>query len=222
MADLAYEIEGNKVKKEVTETEMMVQIIRKQKEIELAEQESLRKEKELEATVKRSSEADKYQAIQEAQAKSEAIKLEGQAKSEAMRLEGMAKVDIIRETGKAEAEAMMKKAEAFKQYSEAAVLQMVVEKLPELARAIAEPLSKTEKIVIIDGGKGENGGGASRVTGYVTDIMTKVPETVKATTGIDLLSILQGIGKKEDSKEIEESYSKVIETNSINEQDIEG
>ncbi|SUY46120.1 flotillin [Clostridium putrefaciens] len=222
MADLAYEIEGNKVKKEVTETEMMVQIIRKQKEIELAEQESLRKEKELEATVKRSSEADKYQAIQEAQAKSEAIKLEGQAKSEAMRLEGMAKVDIIRETGKAEAEAMMKKAEAFKQYSEAAVLQMVVEKLPELARAIAEPLSKTEKIVIIDGGKGENGGGASRVAGYVTDIMTKVPETVKATTGIDLLSILQGIGKKEDAKEIEETYSKAIEANSINEQDIEG
>ncbi|MBU5591486.1 flotillin family protein [Clostridium sp. MSJ-4] len=212
VADLAYEIEANKVKKEVTETEMMVQIIRKQKEIELAEQESLRKEKELEATVKKESEADKYQAIQEAQAKAEAIKLEGEAKAEAMRLEGMAKVEIIRETGKAEAEAMMKKAEAFKQYNEAAVLQMVVEKLPDLAKAIAEPLAKTEKIVIIDGGKGESQGGASKVAGYVTDIMTKVPETVKATTGIDLLSILKGMGNREElnDKEIEEVNKEVI------------
>lgn len=203
VADLAYEIEANKVKKEVTETEMMVQIIRKQKEIELAEQEALRKEKELEATVKKEAEADKYQYIQEAQAKSEAIKLEGQAKSEAMRLEGMAKVDIIRETGKAEAEAMLKKAEAFKQYNEAAMLQMVIEKLPDLAKSIAEPLSKTEKIVIIDGGKGESQGGASKVAGYVTDIMAKVPETVKATTGIDLIGILQGMANKEETKEVE-------------------
>lgn len=199
VADLAYEIEANKVKKEVTETEMMVQIVRKQKEIELAEQEALRKEKELEATVKKEAEAEKYQYIQEAQAKSEAIKLEGQAKAEAMRLEGMAKVEIIRETGKAEAEAMFKKAEAYKQYNEAAMLQMIIEKMPELARAIAEPLSKTEKIVVIDSGNGA--GGASKVSGYVTDIMTKVPETIKATTGIDLLGMLQNIANKEEKKE---------------------
>lgn len=199
VADLAYEIEANKVKKEVTETEMMVQIVRKQKEIELAEQEALRKEKELEATVKKEAEAEKYQYIQEAQAKAEAIKLEGQAKAEAMRLEGMAKVDIIRETGKAEAEAMFKKAEAYKQYNEAAMLQMIIEKMPDLARAIAEPLSKTEKIVVIDSGNGS--GGASKVSGYVTDIMTKVPETIKATTGIDLLGMLQNIANKEEKKE---------------------
>ncbi|WP_055666740.1 flotillin family protein [Desnuesiella massiliensis] len=199
VADLAYEIEANKVKKEVTETEMMVQIVRKQKEIELAEQEALRKEKELEATVKKEAEAEKYQYIQEAQAKSEAIKLEGQAKAEAMRLEGMAKVEIIRETGKAEAEAMFKKAEAYKQYNEAAMLQMIIEKMPDLARAIAEPLSKTEKIVVIDSGNGS--GGASKVSGYVTDIMTKVPETIKATTGIDLLGMLQNIANKEEKKE---------------------
>ncbi len=197
VADLAYEIEANKVKKEVTETEMMVQIIKKQKEIELAEQESMRKEKELEATVKKEAEAEKYQYIQEAQAKSEAIRLEGQAKSEAMKLEGMAKVEIIRETGKAEAEAMLKKAEAYKQYNEAAMLQMIVEKMPELAKAIAEPLTKTEKIVIIDGGNGNSSGGAAKVADYVTEIMTKVPETIKATTGIDLLNIIQNRANKE-------------------------
>ena len=201
-ADLAYEIQANKVKKEVTETEMLVEITKKQKEIELAEQESLRKEKELEATIKKSAEAEKFKNIQEAQAKAEAIKLEGQAKAEAMKLEGMAKVDIIRETGKAEAEAMMKKAEAYKQYNDAAMAQMIIEKLPDIAKAIAEPLSKTEKIVILDGGKGESGGGAAKVTSYVTDIMTTLPETVKATTGIDLLSMLQkAVEPKETTKE---------------------
>ncbi|MEW8957388.1 flotillin family protein [Clostridium sp.] len=201
-ADLAYEIQANKVKKEVTETEMLVEITKKQKEIELAEQESLRKEKELEATIKKSAEAEKFKNIQEAQAKAEAIKLEGQAKAEAMKLEGMAKVDIIRETGKAEAEAMMKKAEAYKQYNDAAMAQMIIEKLPDIAKAIAEPLSKTEKIVILDGGKGESGGGAAKITSYVTDIMTTLPETVKATTGIDLLSMLQkAVEPKETTKE---------------------
>lgn len=197
-ADLAYEIEANKVKKEVTETEMMVEITRKQKEIELAEQEALRKEKELEATVRKESEAEKYQSIQEAQAKAESIKLEGEAKAEAMRLEGMAKVDIIRETGKAEAEAMLKKAEAYKEYNDAAMAQMIIEKLPEIAKAVAEPLSKTEKIVIVDGGNNE-GGGATRVSSYVTDIMSRLPETVKATTGIDLIDMLQNrLGAKEE------------------------
>ncbi|WP_392486326.1 flotillin family protein [Haloimpatiens sp. FM7315] len=204
VADLAYEIEANKVKKEVTETEMMVQITKKEKEIKLAEQESLRKERELEATVKKESEAEKYQSIQEAQAKAESIKLEGQARAEAMKLEGMAKVEIIRETGKAEAEAMLKKAEAFKQYNDAAVVQMIIEKLPDLAKNISEPLSKTEKIVIIDSGKGE-GQGASKVTDYVTSIMTKLPETVKATTGIDLVDKLKSLGnKKEESNLISE------------------
>ncbi|MFZ5966697.1 MAG: flotillin family protein [Bacillota bacterium] len=217
-SDLAYEIEANKVKKEVTETQMQVEITRKQKEkeltdaqmqveiarkqkeIELAEQESLRKEKELEATVKKETdaqkyrsekvaEAEKYREIQDAEAKANAIRLEGQAKAEAKRAEGMAEVEIIREKGKAEAEAMMKKAEAFKLYNEAAVTQMIIEKLPEIAKAVAEPLSKTEKIVIVD--SGENGKGAGKVTSYVTDIIASLPETVDAITGINLVDMVK-------------------------------
>ena len=168
---------------------------KKQKETELAVQEALRREKELEGTVKKQSEAMKFESIQEAQAQAEAIRLEGQAKAEAMRLEGMAKVDIIRETGKAEAEAMLKKAEAFKQYNDAAMAQMIIERLPDIAKAISEPLSKTEKIVIMDGGN-NNGGGAAKVTNYVTEIMSKLPETVKATTGIDLIEMLKNTKKE--------------------------
>jgi len=121
-ADLAYEIEANKVKKEVTETQMQVEITKMHKEIELAEQEAIRKEKELEATVvkqanaekyriEKDAEAQRYREEQDARARSEAIRLEGTARADAKRLEGMAEVDIIREKGMAEAEAMMKKAE---------------------------------------------------------------------------------------------------------------
>lgn len=198
-ADLAYEIEASKVQQEVEKEKMQVQIVRKQKEIELAEQEAARKEKELDATIvkmanaekyskEKQAEADKYKEIQYAMAEAEAIKLKGNAIAEAKRAEGMAEVEIIREKGMAEAEAMMKKAEAFKQYNDAAVSQMIIEKLPELAKAIAEPLSKTEKIVIVDSGSGE-GKGAAKVSGYVTDILSTLPETVNALTGVNLMDI---------------------------------
>lgn len=198
-ADLAYEIEASKVQQEVEKEKMQVQIVRKQKEIELAEQEAVRKEKELDATVlkladaqkysiEKQAEADRYKEIQIAMAEAEAIKLKGNAMAEAKRAEGMAEVEIIRQKGIAEAEAMMKKAEAFKQYNDAAVSQMIIEKLPELAKAIADPLSKTEKIVIVDSGNGE-GKGAAKVSGYVTDILSSLPETVNALTGINLTDI---------------------------------
>lgn len=212
ISDLAYEIESNKVKREVAETEVQIEISRKQKEIELAEQEALRKEKELDATIRKQAEADKfkkekeaeaikYKDIQDAEARAKAIELEGKAKAEALRVQGMAEVDIIREKGKAEAEAMKQKAEAFKLYNEAAVTQMIIEKLPDIAMAIADPLSKTEKIVIVDNGSG-NGKGASKVTGYVTDIVSQLPETVEALTGINLLDLLPNKkNKSNDSKE---------------------
>lgn len=109
----------------------------------------------------------------------------------------MAEVEIIREKGKAEAEAMMKKAEAFKHYNQAAITQMIIEKLPEIAKAVAEPLSKTEKIVIVDSG---NGKGASKVTEYVTDVVSKLPETVEALTGVKLTDLI----KKENNNSVEQ------------------
>lgn len=227
-SDLAYEIEANKAKREVTETQvqveitkkekekeltdaaLQVEITKKQREIELAEKEAMRKERELEATVKKQAEADKYMSVQtadaikykeiaDAEARARAIELEGKAKSEALRLQGMAEVDIIREKGKAE---------AYKQYNDAAMTQMIIEKLPEIAKAVSEPLSKTEKIVIVDNGSGEGKGtGAAKVTGYVSDIMSQLPETVEALTGVNIMDFLNKAtrnsneNKKENNKE---------------------
>ena len=201
-ADLAYDIKANIVKKEVAETSMQVEIVKKQKEIELAEQEALRKEKELEATIKKQADADIYQAtkvadaskyreVAAAEARSRAIEMEGEAKAKAKRAEGMAEVEIIKAKGEAEASAMAKKAEAFKMYNDAAVTQMIIEKLPDIANAIASPLAKTEKIVIVDNGNGGEAKGAAKVTGYVTDIISQLPETVEALTGMNVLDLLK-------------------------------
>ncbi len=201
-ADLAYDIKANIVKKEVAETAMQVEIVKKQKEIELAEQEAMRREKELEATVKKQADAENYQAtkvadankyreVAAAEARSRAIEMEGEAKAKAKRAEGMAEVEIIKAKGEAEALAMAKKAEAFKMYNDAAVTQMIIEKLPEIANAVASPLSKTEKIVIVDNGGEGKGKGAAKVTGYVTDIIAQLPETVEALTGMNVLDFLK-------------------------------
>ena len=209
MADLAYEIEKNKVNKEVTETEMQVELIRKQKETQLAEQEAIRREKELEATIKKQAEADKYREIQQAQARAESKKLEssaeahhikekGTAEASMVREKGAAEADVLKEIGLAEAEAMHKKAEAFKQYGEAAITQLIVERLPEIASAISAPLSKTEKIVIVDSGSNNtSSSGASKVSGYITDIISTLPQTVEALTGIDVLDVLRNVSDSE-------------------------
>lgn len=220
-ADLAYDIKANVVKKDVAETEMQVEIVRKQKEIELAEQEAMRKEKELEATVKKQADAENYRAtknadanryreVAEAEARARAIEIEGEAKAKAKRAEGMAEVEIIKAKGEAEALAMAKKAEAFKMYNDAAVTQMIIEKLPEIAQAIASPLAKTEKIVIVDSGSGDGSGkGASKVTGYITDIMAQLPQTVEALTGMNVMDLL----KKDSLKDLQSKNVKDIESN---------
>ena len=199
-ADLAYLVQQSKVEQEVESERMQVQIVKKQKEIELAGQEALRREKELEATVRKLAEADRYRQQQESEAVHYREIQRAQAEGRAIEIKGEAEAKAIRAIGEAEAEAMRLKAEAFKQYNEAAVTQMIIERLPELARAISEPLSKTEKIVIVDSGSG-NGRGAAKVTDYVSQILATLPETVKSLTGVDLLDMLPRNAAEKDSSE---------------------
>lgn len=238
IADLAYEIEENKVQKEVIETAMQVEITKKEKEIELQEKESLRKEQELVATIKKQADANKYSKekeaearkygeIQEAEAQANAIRLSAQAEAEAIKLKGIARAEAeaqaiklkaeadaeaIKLSGTAEAEAIMakgeaeaktmeKKAAAFKLYNDAAVTQMIIEKLPEIAKSVSDPLARTEKIVIVDNGAGEGKHGASKVTGYVTDIMSTLPDTVEALTGYQLMDAFKKLKEGQNQQQ---------------------
>lgn len=205
-SDLSYDKKKFVVEQEVQKEAMQVQIIKKQKEIELQEQETLRREKELEATVRKPAEADKFRTevtasgdlfkkSKEAEAYAISIKAEGLAKAEAIKAAGLAEAEIIKAKGEAEAAAMIKKAEAYKMFNDAAMAQMVIEKLPEIANAIAQPLAKTEKIVMI----GDSG--ASKITKDVTNIIAQLPEAVKGITGIDLTEIIKTYAevKKDDA-----------------------
>lgn len=205
-SDLSYDKKKFVIQQDVQAEAMKVEIIKKQKEIELQEQEALRKEKELDAMIRKPAEAEKYRTeitaeaervkkSKEAEAESYTIKAEGMAKAEAIKAAGLAEAEIIQAKGEAEAIALTKKAEAYKQFNDAAIAQMVIEKLPQIASAIAQPLSKTEKIVMI----GDSG--ASKITKDVTNILAQLPETVKGLTGIDITNILKNYATvKEDVK----------------------
>lgn len=213
-ADLAYDLQKFKTGQLVKAEEVQVQIVEKQKQIELQEQEIKRKQRELEATVQRPADAERYrvetlanarkyqletEAAGEAAAtkatglaQAEVIQATGRAEAEANKARGLAEAEVIEAQGRAQAEAMRLKAEAFKQYNQAAVIELIMKGLPELAAKISEPLSKTEKIVIINAGPGP-GGGASKLTSDVTQILSQLPPVVESLTGINLEKLLQQV-----------------------------
>ena len=100
--------------------------------------------------------------------------------------------EVIEAQGKATAEAMRVKAESFKQYNEAAVIEMIVRVMPEIAGKISEPLSKMEKMVIINSGNGP-GGGASKLTGDVTQIISQLPPVIESLTGVKFEKLMEQV-----------------------------
>ena len=127
-----------------------------------------------------------------AQGQAEAIKATGFAEAESNKARGLAQAEVIRQQGLSEAEAMAKKAEAWRSYNEAAITQMFIDKLPEIASAVSAPLAKMEKMVVINTGDSK-GGGASKVTADVTQIIAQLPPMVEALTGIKLDELLKRI-----------------------------
>jgi flotillin len=125
-------------------------------------------------------------------ANAEVAKATGLAEAEANKARGMADAAIIEAQGKAQAEAMRQKAESFKQYNEAAVIELIVRVLPEIAGKISEPLSKTERMVIINSGNG-TGGGASKITGDVTQIIAQLPPVLESLTGVKFDKLLEQV-----------------------------
>lgn len=227
-SDLAYDLQKFKTGQLVKAEEVQVQIIEKQKQIELQQQEILRKQRELEATVQKPADAERYKVEALANAKkfqleteaagaasaakatgfaaADVAKATGIADAEANKAKGIAQAAIIEAQGKATAEATRLKAEAFQKFNEAAVLEMLVKVMPEIAGKISEPLAKMDKMVIINSGNGP-GGGASKLTGDVTQIMAQLPPVLESLTGVKFEKLLQQIpalknamGKGEDAK----------------------
>src|SRR6266702_2584036 len=145
------------------------------------------------------AEANKARGIAEA----EANRAKGLADAEVIRARGLAEAEVIRAKGEAEADAMKVKAAAFHEYNQAAVLDKLLTGMPEIVRAIAEPLSKVDKVTIVStGGNGTgNGLGASRLTGDIVNMVAQVPalfELLSGTRISDLMSRVPALATQEN------------------------
>ncbi len=215
-ADLAYDLQRYKTAQSVKEQEVQVMVVEKQKQIDVQEREIARKQKELTATIEKPAEAEKYRIQTLADAEKYNLKIVAEGTADAVKLKGFAQADVVQRTGEAEAEAnkarglaqaevikaqgfaeamaMEKKAESWRKYNEAAITQMFIDKLPEIARAIAEPLTKTEKIVVIStGGDPNAGAGASKITKDVTNIIAQLPPIIESLTGVSLQDMINRV-----------------------------
>jgi flotillin len=123
-------------------------------------------------------------------AAADVVRATGLAEAEAEQARGLAQAAVIEAQGEAQAKAMQLKAEAWRQYGEAAIVQTIVEVLPQLAKNIAEPLGKVEKIVVVNSGGGR-AAGASKITADVADIIAQLPPVVEGLTGVDLTKLLE-------------------------------
>lgn len=100
---------------------------------------------------------------------------------------GDAEAFAIAAKAKAEAEQMQKKAEAWREYKEAAMIDMLLEVLPKVAAEVASPLSQAKKITMVSSGQGEMG--AAKLTGEVLDIVRRVPGLVEDLTGVEMKKV---------------------------------
>ncbi|KAA1427949.1 flotillin family protein [Nocardioides antri] len=138
-----------------------------------------------------SGEAEKARraALAEAEAiegakRGEAEKARRVAEAEATKAEGDAQASATLAVGHAEAEAMDKRAEAFAHYNDAAVLQMLIEVLPNIAREVAAPISAIDNLTVL------STDGAGAMPKQVVDNVTQTLQMLKTATGIDLQSLI--------------------------------
>lgn len=205
-ADAAYEIQEQEQRKTIEIATADANIAKQEKEAEIKEKEIVVKEKSLDAEVKKQADAEKYARIQKADAdkyeaeqraeaekitklkEAEAIKARSIAEAEGTKAKGIAEAEAIKAKGLAEAEAMEKKADAMAKYGKAAMTDMIIKVLPQMAEAIAKPLESIDKVSII-GGAGDSG--MSTISDNVPQVLAKTIESVKETTGFDLTEVMK-------------------------------
>ncbi len=224
-----------KARQSVVAEEVRIERVRTQEQIAVQEQEILRREKELEATIVKpadaqrvaavmKSEASKQSAILEAEGRKSALiaiaeaekerlrqeglgraaAIEAEGKAEAAKIEalGLAQAKAIEAQGLAEATAIQKKAEAWKEFDEAARMQTILEKLPAILQAtapifgaVAAPLGNIDKVVVIEqGGNGHNGqSGMSRFASTAPSVIFNLLQQLEAL-GLDISGLLSQAG----------------------------
>lgn len=192
-ADAAYSIQQQEQRKTIEVTSANADIARAERVAELKAREVDVTKQTLDAEIRAKADAQRYAAEQEAEAElyrrtkeAEAKMVERQREAEGIRAVGEAEAEAIRLKALAEAEGIDKKAEAMRKYGEAAVIEMIMGALPEIAKNVAEPLSKVDKITMY----GE--GNSSKLLSDIINGTTQVTEGISAGMGIDIKSLIMG------------------------------
>ena len=192
-ADAAYSIQEQEQRKTIEVTSANADIARAERTAELKAKEVDVAKQTLDAEIRAKADAQRYAAEQEAEAElfrrtkeAEAKMIERQREAEGIRAVGEAEAEAVRLKALAEAESIDRKAEAMKKYGEAAVVEMVMNALPEIAKNVAEPLSKVDKITMY----GE--GNSAKLLSDIVNGTTQVTEGISAGMGIDIKSLIMG------------------------------
>merc|ERR1719320_1125921 len=183
MSAAAYQKQVNTAQAE-SELAYELQAAKERKQIKVEAKEIDRKDRELEATVRKPTEAEAYKAKTLAEGRRTKTVEAARAEADKIKLIGGAEASAIEAVGKAEAESMRQKALAYKQYGDAALMSLVLDALPKVAAEVAAPLSRVDEIVMI-------GGGGNDTTSEVTKLLAEMPPAVKALTGVDVSKMLK-------------------------------
>lgn len=192
-ADAAYSIQEQEQRKSIEVTSANADIARAERTAELKAREVEVTKQTLDAQIRAKADAERYAAQQAAEAElfrrtkeAEAKMIERQREAEGIRAVGEAEAEAIRLKALAEAEGIDKKAEAMKKYGEAAVIEMIMNALPQIAKNVAEPLGKVDKITMY----GE--GNSAKLLADIVNGTTQITEGISTGMGIDIKSLLMG------------------------------
>ncbi|HZD47785.1 MAG TPA: SPFH domain-containing protein [Silvibacterium sp.] len=191
-ADKAYEIQTNIMQQQVTAEQVKIQQIEKEQQIKVQDAEILRHEKELIATILKAAEIERQRIETIASAEKMRLTTEAEGRSAAIRAQGEAEAAVIFQKGEAEAKAMNVKAEAYQDWNQAAVVDRLITNMADVVRAMAEPLSKVDKITIVSTGN-DGAAGANKLTGDITRIAAQVPALFEALSGMDMRELMSNI-----------------------------
>jgi flotillin len=194
-ADKAYEIQTSVMQQQVVVEQVRVLQVERNEQVKVQESEIARRKNELIATELEPANVQAQRRQVLADGEKRALELEAAGRAQAIRQQGQAEAEIIRMKGEAEAAAMDRKAEAYRGYGQAAVLDKLLSGLPEVVRAISEPLGRVDRITVISTGDGDGSGGAgvSKITADIAKMVAQVPTLVEALSGISVGELLKNL-----------------------------
>jgi hypothetical protein len=166
----------------LAQAEAQQEVVRKQ--TELAQLEADRKEKELLSTTVKPAAAEAQAVIARAEGEKRARIASAEADAERTRLEGGAEAQIVLTKGEAEAKALAMRADAYKQFNEAAIIQTVLTALPDIVRAAAEPMGHIDSLTVM------SADGASDIVRNATRATVEATTAIKGLTGLDVPSLV--------------------------------